>query len=161
MCDYSLMAGPTRLANEGEQLVAHRFRAGSMGLASPRDLQRSAGLPDIQPRWSWTAIKKWFVAQAWGEDPVPAVCIPPGARLRVSSISEELRRELAVSHTEDVQFEQLTAAANTYRDAIRFQNGKVILLQRLREGQPVRVLSLGSPDVSEFERFELPALLQR
>lgn len=161
MCDYSLMAGPTRLANEGEQLVAHRFRAGSMGLANPRDLQRSAGVPDNKPPWSWTAVKNWFVAQAWGEDPVPAVCIPPEARLRVSSIGEELQRELGVARTEEVKFEQLTAAANTYRDAIRFRNGKVILLQRLREGQPVKVLSLGSPDVLEFERFELPTGLQR
>ena len=38
MCDYSLMAIPNRLAEEGEDLVAHRFPTGSVGLASPRDL---------------------------------------------------------------------------------------------------------------------------
>jgi hypothetical protein len=38
MCDYSLMAVPNRLAQENEELVAHRFPTGSMGLASPSNL---------------------------------------------------------------------------------------------------------------------------
>jgi hypothetical protein len=38
MCDYSLMGIPNRLAEEGEDLVAHRFPTGSVGFASPRDL---------------------------------------------------------------------------------------------------------------------------
>jgi len=41
MCDYSLMAVPNRLAREGEELVAHRFPTGSLGLASPADLKRA------------------------------------------------------------------------------------------------------------------------
>ena len=41
MCDYSLMAVPNRLAREGEELVAHRFPTGSLGLASPSDLKRA------------------------------------------------------------------------------------------------------------------------
>jgi hypothetical protein len=39
MCDYSLCGIPNRLAIEGEELVVHRFRTGSLGLASPADLQ--------------------------------------------------------------------------------------------------------------------------
>ena len=38
MCDYSLMAIPNRLAVSGEELVIHRFEAGSVGLASAFDL---------------------------------------------------------------------------------------------------------------------------
>ena len=38
MCDYSLMNVPNRLAREQEDLVAHRFPTGSLGLASPKDL---------------------------------------------------------------------------------------------------------------------------
>ena len=34
MCDYSLTGIPNRLAVEGEELVVHRFRTGSLGLAS-------------------------------------------------------------------------------------------------------------------------------
>jgi len=33
MCDYSLMGVPNRLAQQGEYLVTHRFRTGSLGLA--------------------------------------------------------------------------------------------------------------------------------
>ncbi len=35
---------------------------------------------------------------------------------------------------EEVTFTQLTAAANTHRDAVRFDNGREILLQRLKKG---------------------------
>ena len=38
MCDYSLHTYPNRLAADGEDLVVHRFGAGSLGLASPADL---------------------------------------------------------------------------------------------------------------------------
>jgi len=52
MCDYSLMAVPNRLAQEGEELVAHRFPTGSLGLASPADLKRAACPPPIWTRRS-------------------------------------------------------------------------------------------------------------
>ena len=35
MCDYSLMSFPNRLANAGEDLVVHRFRADRTGLPRP------------------------------------------------------------------------------------------------------------------------------
>jgi hypothetical protein len=38
MCDYSLMTIPNRLAVSGEELIVHRFEAGSVGLASAFDL---------------------------------------------------------------------------------------------------------------------------
>jgi hypothetical protein len=40
MCDYSLMAIPNRLAVSGEELIVHRFEAGSVGLASAFDLRK-------------------------------------------------------------------------------------------------------------------------
>src|ERR1035438_8606401 len=48
--------------------------------------------------------------------PVPAVCIPPGARLRLDEIPAVLQIELHAGPTEEVTFAQLSAAANTYRD---------------------------------------------
>ncbi len=39
-----------------------------------------------------------------------------------------------------------TAAVDTFRDAVRFQNGVDVLLQRLAEGQRVRVLDLSSAE---------------
>jgi hypothetical protein len=37
MCDYSLMMVRSRLAVEGEELVAHRFQSGTVGLVSCAD----------------------------------------------------------------------------------------------------------------------------
>jgi hypothetical protein len=52
---------------------------------------------------------------------------------------------------EEVVFVETTAEVNTYRDAVRFKNCRQALLQQLREGQRVQVLSIG---VEEFEPLE-------
>jgi hypothetical protein len=141
MCDYSLMSVPTRLAREGEELVAHRFPTGAKGLASPSDLHAA---PPVEPMTFWSSLKKVFAPLE--SKPVPAVCIPPGARLLLRDIPKNLQCQLAVSEAEKVTFTQLTAAEHTYRDAVRFQNGRVIRLQELRQGQRVRVLDLSFID---------------
>src|SRR5579872_6029010 len=116
MCDYSLHTYPNRLATDGENLVVHRFGAGSLGLASPADLA-----PVIQAAKSaqgsiWARAKAWFLGRSprWeAEKRVPAVCIPPGSRLIVSDIPKSLQRELCVSEKEEVQFVEITAEVNT------------------------------------------------
>ncbi len=158
MCDYSLMAVPNRLAAEGEDLVAHRFPTGSMGLASPADLSRISDPAPAQPRGFWTMIKNFFNPPA--RQPVAAVCIPPGARLWLGDIPERLQRELQVGPQEEVTFTQITAAVNSYRDAVRFSNGRQIRLQELREGQRVKVLDLSlaetfEPVIEEYSRSVL------
>ena len=60
MCDYSLMAVPNRLAREGEELVAHRFPTGSLGLASPMDLKRAADAPLPSRKNFWRASFRHF-----------------------------------------------------------------------------------------------------
>lgn len=134
MCDYSLMGVPSRLANEGEDLVVHRFRTGSIGLISDGELAqvKSSGL--------WPALKNLF--RSSGPIQATAVCIAPGARLLLRDIPEEMQRSIRIGSSEEVVFTQLTAEVNTYRDAIRFGDGTEVLLQRLREGQRVRVLQL-------------------
>jgi hypothetical protein len=140
MCDYSLHTFSNRLASDGEELVVHRFAAGSLGLASPADLATIMSAP--KPESLWLRIKDWFQGQNLeAQNRVPAVCIPPGARLIVRDIPKILQRELSVAETEEVLFVQTSAEANTYRDAIRFGNCRQILLQELREGQRVRVVS--------------------
>jgi len=62
--------------------------------------------------------------------------------LLLQDIPIDLERSLKVGWAEEVTFTQLTAAANTYRDAIRFKNGNEIYLQELREGQRVKILHL-------------------
>src|SRR5437899_3399451 len=114
MCDYSLAGIPNRLAVEGEHLVVHRFAA-SVGLASP-----------CSP-----------LAQSCS---TPAVCVPPGARLLLRDIPEDLQSRIHVGASEEVTFVQLGAIAYQYRDAVRFTNGQEILLQKLKCGQRVDVL---------------------
>ena len=127
MCDYSLAGVPNRLAVEGERLVACCFSTGSMGLTADAFLWRS-----------------WFKE-------TPAVCVPPGARLLLRDIPRDLQRQLDVQATEEVTFVQLSAQAYQYRDAVRFRNGRELLLQRLKCGQRVEVLSLCSVDGREEE----------
>ena len=128
MCDYSLAGVRNRLAVEGEQLVVRRFSTGALGLASPTT------------RWAWLG----FVNEC-------AVCVPPGARFLLRDIPQDLRRQFGVRATEEVTFVQLSAEAYQYRDAVRFRNGREVLLQWLRCGQHVDVLSLCSDDSQEEE----------
>jgi hypothetical protein len=154
MCDYSLHTFPNRLAADGEDLVVHRFAAGSLGLASPADLGPVISAADSRNFWSWARLKQWFHGQnlRWeAQNRIPAVCVPPGARLIVRDIPKSLQRELGVSQIEEVVFIQTTAEVNTYRDAIRFDNRRQILLQELREGQRVRVLSTGAMELEPVE----------
>ena len=155
MCDYSLMAVPNRLAQEGEQLVTHRFPTGSLGLASPVDIARVTASASPSRKSFFTVLKEFFNPPAAAQ--VCAVCIPPGARLRLNSIPQRLQQAFGVGLSEEVTFTQLSEAVNTYRDAVRFGNGRELRLQELREGMAVTVLDLSAAeevnlDVLRFER---------
>jgi len=154
MCDYSLHTYPNRLAADGEDLVVHRFGAGSLGLASPTDLTPVISAGKMARGTMWSQVKAWFQGRnpRWeAEKRVPAVCVPPGARLILRDIPKNLQREFGVGEIEEVQFIETTAEVNTYRDAVRFKNSRHVLLQQLREGQRVQVISIG---VEEFEPAE-------
>ena len=143
MCDYSLQGLPNRLAVMGEQLVTHRFLTGSIGMASPHDIaaaNRPKPRNGERGRW-WSTLKRWLNPQM-ELDRIPAVCIPPGARLRMSRVPDEMRRGYDLRPVEQVTFVQLSADAYRYRDGIRFDNGCQELLQTLPEGVPFEVLSL-------------------
>jgi hypothetical protein len=143
MCDYSLHVFPNRLAADGEDLVVHRFGTGSIGLASPADLLPSLA-DGSQARGLWPRVKAWFQGRnlRWeAERRIAAVCVPPGARLIVRDIPKYLQREFKVTEVEEVNFVEITAEPNAYRDAIQFRNHRQALLQELCEGQRVRVLS--------------------
>jgi hypothetical protein len=154
MCDYSLHAFANRLADEGEELVVHRFFGGSMGLASPAEVA-----PSVRPAvrlgeahfWSWSAIRRWLFVDHVTEPQPCAVCIPPGALVILHDIPRGLQREIGVGESEEVTFVQTTANENTYRDALRFSNQRQVLLQALRPGQRVSVLRLESETVGNFD----------
>jgi hypothetical protein len=61
--------------------------------------------------------------------------LAPGARLLLRDIPQDLRRQFGVRATEEVTFVQLSAEVYQFRDAVRFTNGREVLLQWLRNGQ--------------------------
>ena len=126
MCDYSLAYLPNRLAVEGEPLIVHRFSSGTRGLASS-----DIGLKTFLFRCSTTAV-----------------CVPPGARLLLRDIPKSLREQLGVGEVEEVTFVEQSAEAFRYRDAVRFANGREILLQGLSRGQRVEVVSIASAEAT-------------
>lgn len=137
MCDYSTMNVPNRLAVEGEELAAHRFQNGSIGLLSGRDLDHwlTANVTRSTDFWSW--LKSIGKIPA---DPAPVVCVPPGACLYLFEIPIRLRKQYRLNCDECVTFTQLSADPGRHRDAIVCGNGLVILLQEFEEGQRLRVL---------------------
>lgn len=138
MCDYSLHGIENRLAKEGDVLVVHRFYTGSKGLTSPEYLK-----PTEEPKKGLMArLTRLLTFPA--QPQVCAVCIPDGARLLLHSISPKLREAHGPNSTEIVTFRQLSAEAQTYRDAVEFRNGVRVRLQELEEGQRLEVLALSS-----------------
>jgi hypothetical protein len=147
MCDYSLQGIPNRLAVKGEELLTHRFPTGSVGMASSEEIIARVCRAQQQQscrKRPWAAFKLWL----YGADvePVRAVCIPPGTNLRMTRIPDDLKRQLGLNAVEDVTFTQLHAEAFQYRDAIRFRNGRHLLLQSFREDVLFQVLSEISDD---------------
>ena len=152
MCDYSLCGIPNRLASEGEELVVHRFSTGSMGLASPADLQHREPVRRSNPdQGVWHRLKNWFLEDSPQPRVVPAVCIPPGAHLILREIPADLRRVWHAEAEEGVVFVQISANVNSYRDALQFYDGRQIRLQDLREGLRVEVLSLAGATLTTEE----------
>ena len=152
MCDYSLHIFPNRLAVDGENLVVHRFGGASLGLASPADLPPVMTAETCDRRSPWARLTDWFKSQRpkWEvEKRIPAVCIPPGARLILRDIPKNLQRELGIGEVETATFTEISADVNTYRDAVRFKNNRQVLLQALREGQRVTVVSLSPAAAGE------------
>jgi len=151
MCDYSLIAIPNRLAVSGEELVVHKFEEGAVGTASPPDLRIRQEYRRVQPHGFWPRLKE--VLDPPSPPAIPAICIPPGARLLVRDIPAQLQRECGLESTvEEAVFTQTTAAVNTFRDALRFHARMEVLLQRFAEGQRVRVLDLSSAEERETEQ---------
>jgi hypothetical protein len=156
MCDYSLGGIPNRLAVEGEELIAHRFVTGSMGLASEADLRPPEPVAQtVCSKSFWQIVKSVFEGRPRCHEPA-AVCIPPGARLIVKNIPIDLQKKWNVEEEEGVVFTQIGANAYSYRDAVQFRNGRQVLLQNLREGMRMQVLSMsGAEDRLDFSADEI------
>lgn len=145
MCDYSLMMFPSRLAAEGEHLIAHRFGSGSTGLVSLPDFTRW----HTRPRAGfWQRCKECFLAKS---DPAPVVCVPPGTKLRVQAIPQMLRDRYDLGFCADAIFTQVSADVNFHRDALRFGNGATVMLQSIPEGLTMKIVDMSSSESQDRE----------
>jgi hypothetical protein len=143
MCDYSLMMVRSRLAVEGEELVAHRFQSGSVGLVSCADFNSWI---NERPIGFWQRLKCWFSSD---KEPAPVACIPPGAQLLVAGISRSLQKQFNLRECEEATFTETSAEPGWHRDALCFENGSILRLGLLPEGQRLRVLRLSSQESVE------------
>jgi hypothetical protein len=146
MCDYSLCGLPNRLAIEGEELVTYRFKTGTKGMASVPELEAIANPP--APVGPWARIVAWWRREIAADRNPLVVCLPPGATLSLlhdSSVPTAKGLIDCYSHPL-VRFTQRSAAENSYRDALEFDNGSGIrvseLISDLPAGLRMRVLSL-------------------
>lgn len=163
MCDYSLHAQPNRLAKEGEELTLAIFRGGSRGFAAREEYEQHCAWDQRRARpsmeWSWNGLIQFLKSRTAEQprQPLTAVCVPPGAQLRLEGIPLSMQKDLGLKSTELVTFTQLGCEAYTYRDAVKFENGKEVLLQWLKEKQRAIVLSLGDraeqPETIEITEY--------
>ncbi len=153
MCDFSLMNFPNRLANEGEILVTHKFSTGSIGFVSLDELSSARQIAQCALVRLWSKLRTFFAAPEV-RPPIPAVCIPPGARLKVQSVPVPTRRTLHTEQGEELTFTQVTASWNQFRDALRTRSGQEILLQTVGVGLQIRIVSLAlAEEVRPHEEF--------
>jgi len=132
-----------RLAREGEILVTFRFRPGRIGLASLVEIIAARQLRGQGSLWS-----AWLRALELCLRPhqPSSVRVSPGAHLRITSVPRQIAQEFGVRRVEDVTFVRLSGPNCVHRDAIRFGNGRHLLLQRFAEGVAFQVLTDGSGD---------------
>ena len=77
-----------------------------------------------------------FVA---GTDCETAVCMPAGAKLSLEGINETVQRAFSIGPAEEVTMTRLEVTGHAHRDAVRFGNGREVLLQSLNAGVTCRL----------------------
>ena len=115
MCDYSLHNVKSRPAKVGDKLTTGDFGTGTRGFAAP-------------------------------EDKSVAVCVLPGTEL---SFAEEVRRVRLWLWSKDVMYHKTAIFRQinqdnpaTHHDALEFPDGRIVLLNFLKQGQRATVLQL-------------------
>lgn len=90
-----------------------------------------------------------------------AVCIPADARLRLEGIGEAVQQAYAVGPTEEVVMTRVEGGAYAHKDAVKFSNGREVLLQSFNAGVTAEVIAFTSDltSVTEVRRWRSPAEL--
>ena len=90
-----------------------------------------------------------------GTDCETAVCMPAGARLSLEGINETVQRAFSIGPTEAVTMIRLDVTGHAHRDAVRFANGREVLLQSLNAGVSAK---LAARDLDEVLGLKTPAV---
>ena len=126
MCDYSLHNVKSRLAKVGDELTTRDFGTGTRGFAA-------------------------------SEDRSVAVCVLPGTEL---SFTKEVTclgsgrlgwRDKIINHNTAIFRQVNKDEMAAHHDALEFPDGQIVLLTRLKEGQPATVLQLPAEPKSAVE----------
>jgi hypothetical protein len=141
MCDYSPHSIRNRLAEEGEDLVLHRFETGFFGFASAADLRECEAKTERASSSIWGVMKDWLLFPRHSER-VPTICVPPGAQLLLRDIPAKVQASLCIRGSELAVFTELHARRYRFRDALLLPNATRVLLQDLPEGLHAVVLSM-------------------
>lgn len=151
MCDYSLNTFPNRLAQDGEELVLHRFPSGCMGFVSAEDFLTN----HVRRIGRGSGLAAWFFPRR--HNGPAAVCVPHGSTLVFEGMPSLLRGQLGLAATEEALLVPLSEDDFYYRDGLRFANGERILLQRFPEGQRavvrLKARAFGTTQVPESEEI--------
>jgi hypothetical protein len=153
MCDYSLRAIQNRLAEEGEELVSHRFERGTLGFVAVSDLIEWRYVTDGHIGGFWSTMKEWLLPRRAPR--LPAVCIAPGTPLLLSEVPPRTQAALGLGSSEVVIVSELSNRSYSYREALLLPNGTRVLLQDLPEGLHAVVLSSSREPLVEPEHTEL------
>ena len=84
-----------------------------------------------------------------------AVCIPAESKLLLEGIGESTQKEHGIGAVEEVAMTRIEGGL--YKDAVRFSNGTVVLLQRLDVGLGAVVMTYGT-ELPEPIHSERPAV---
>ena len=145
MRDYSLHTIRTRLAVEGEELVLYRFESGVLGFASAVDLQNTQSFLMDEPQTFWSRLKEIVFGRRAAQ--IPAVCVPPGARLLLDGVPHDVQASLQVAPSEVVVFADISDRSYSYREALLLPDETRVLLQDLPAGVHALVLTLSGEPV--------------
>ena len=150
---YSVLRLSSRLAAEGEELVAHRFRGGSVDMVSRCDFERwrksvspaararssSGFLQAFLDLWRKFLIGLGF-ADSGKPEPAPVVGIPSEALLRVLNLPQPWQKQYRLGPSEDALFLESSPLPDQPWRVLCFGNGVLIPVPLLHEGQRVKVL---------------------
>ncbi len=151
MCDYSRRDVPSRLAEQGEELVLHKFEMGTLGFAGVADLSEWQEASRVETGGFWSTMRDWLVPRSLPR--LSGVCIPPGTQLLLNEVPLHTQISLGLAPSEIVTFTELSSRRYSYRDALLLPNRTRVLLQDLPEGLHALVLSTSpEPAVEPVER---------